>query len=170
MASEKKLQELFHEDPILSALSKTAKAARSQELKATFQKHETEAQLARLEKVFGELDQAPRRKTCDASMGIIEEGQEIMKGFKGPLTLDAGLVAVEHYEIARYGTLKNWAAGIGMNQAIKLLEATFAEEAKTDQTLTKLAESARAVGVRAAFSRRARRVDAGRHSRPLSQG
>jgi ferritin-like metal-binding protein YciE len=175
MASEKNLQELFHKNPILSALSKTAKAARSQELKATFQKHETETevQLARLEKVFEELDQAPRRKTCDAS-GIIEEGQEIMKGFKGPLTLDAGLLAaadaVEHDEIARYGTLKNWAAEIGMNQAIKLVEATFAEEAKTDQTLTKLAESARAVGVRAAFSRRARRVDAGRHSRPLSQG
>jgi ferritin-like metal-binding protein YciE len=175
MACKKNLQELFHENPkILSTLPKTAKAARSQKLKAALQKHETEteAQVARLEKVFEELDEAPRG-ACDASI-TIEKGQEIMKGFKGALTLDADLLAaadaVEHYEIARYGTLKTWAAEIGMNQAIKLLEASFAEEKKTDQTLTKLAESARAVGVRAAFSRRARRVDAGRHSRPLSQG
>ena len=59
--------------------------------------------------------------------------------------MDAGLLAaaqtVEHYEIARYGTLKTWAAELGLNQAMKLLEATLAEEKKTDETLTQLAEN-----------------------------
>lgn len=78
-------------------------------------------------------------------MGIIEEGQEVMKEFKGAPALDAGLLAaaqaVEHHEIARYGTLKTWAGELGLKQSVKLLEATLAEEKKTDETLTKLAES-----------------------------
>jgi ferritin-like metal-binding protein YciE len=91
MASEKDLRELFHdtlkdiyfaEKKILSALPKMAKAAASEELKAAFEKHETETEEP-LEKVFEELDAAPRGKTCDAIMGIIEEGQEVMKEFKG---------------------------------------------------------------------------------------
>jgi ferritin-like metal-binding protein YciE len=77
-------------------------------------------------------------------MGIIEEGQKVMKEFKGA-PLDAGLLAaaqaVEHYEIARYGTLKTWAAELGLNQAVRLLETTLGEEKKTDETLTKLAQT-----------------------------
>ena len=156
MSSEKNLQELFHdtlkdiyfaEKKILSALPKMAKAAHSEDLKAAFEKHEseTEEHVARLEKVFEEIGKAPRGKTCDAIMGIIEEGQEVMKEFKGTPALDAGLLAaaqaVEHYEIARYGTLKTWAEELGLKQAVKLLQATLAEEKKTDETLTKLAES-----------------------------
>jgi ferritin-like metal-binding protein YciE len=156
MASEKNLQELFHETlkdiyfaekKILGALPKMAKAAQSEDLKAAFEKHETETEehVARLEKVFHEIDSAPRGKTCDAIMGIIEEGQEVMKEFKGAPALDAGLLAaaqaVEHYEIARYGTLKTWAAELGLNQAVKLLETTLSEEKKTDETLTQLAQS-----------------------------
>jgi ferritin-like metal-binding protein YciE len=154
--AEKNLQELFHETlkdiyfaekKILNALPKMAKAAQSQELKAAFEKHETETEehVARLEKVFDEIDASPRGKTCDAIMGIIEEGQEVMKEFKGAPALDAGLLAaaqaVEHYEIARYGTLKTWAKELGLDQSVKLLEATLYEEKKTDDTLTKLAES-----------------------------
>ena len=155
MPSESSLQELFHETlkdiyfaekKILGALPKMAKAAQSQELKSAFEKHEaeTEEHVARLEKVFEEIDEAARGKTCDAIMGIIEEGQEVMKEFKGEPALDAGLLAaaqaVEHYEIARYGTLKTWAAELGLKQAVKLLDATLSEEKKTDETLTKLAE------------------------------
>src|SRR4249919_3085826 len=147
MAKEKTLQDLFHdtlkdiyfaEKKILSALPKMAKAAQSQELKAAFEKHETETKdhVARLEEIFDEIGERPRGKTCDAIMGIIEEGQEVMKEFKGAPALDAGLLAaaqaVEHYEIARYGTLKTWAAELGLDEAVKLLEATLAEEKKTD--------------------------------------
>src|SRR5215475_11100041 len=154
--AEKNLQELFHETlkdiyfaekKILNALPKMAKAAQSQDLKAAFEKHETETEehVARLEKVFEEIDETPRSKTCDAILGIIEEGREVMKEFKGAPALDAGLLAaaqaVEHYEIARYGTLKTWAKELGLNQAKRLLEATLSEEKKTDDTLTKLAES-----------------------------
>jgi ferritin-like metal-binding protein YciE len=154
--TDKNLQELFHETlkdiyfaekKILSALPKMAKAAKSQDLKAAFQKHEaeTEEHVARLEKVFEEIDETPRGKSCEAIMGIIEEGQEVMKEFKGAPALDAGLLAaaqaVEHYEIARYGTLKTWAKELGLNQSAKLLDATLSEEKKTDDTLTKLAES-----------------------------
>jgi ferritin-like metal-binding protein YciE len=156
MTRKKDLHELFHEtlkdiyfaeNKILSALPKMAKAAQSEDLKAAFEKHETETEehVARLEKVFEEIEQAPRGKSCDAIIGIIEEGQEVMKEFKGAAALDAGLLAaaqaVEHYEIARYGTLKTWAAELGLNQAVKLLERTLAEEKKTDETLTQLAES-----------------------------
>ena len=156
MASEKDLQELFHdtlkdiyfaEKKILSALPKMAKAAHSEDLKAAFQKHETETEehVARLEKVFEEIDESPHGKTCDAIMGIIEEGQDVIKEFKGTPALDAGLLAtaqaVEHYEIARYGTLKTWAAELGLKQSVELLKTTLAEEKKTDETLTKLAES-----------------------------
>jgi len=156
MANDQNLQELFHdtlkdiyfaEKKILSALPKMAKAAQSEDLKAAFEKHETETEehVVRLEKVFEEIDEPPRGKTCDAIMGIIEEGQEVMKEFKGAPALDAGLLAaaqaVEHYEIARYGTLKTWAAELGHKQAVKLLEQTLSEEKKTDETLTQLAES-----------------------------
>ena len=64
-------------------------------VKAAFEKHETETEehVARLEKVFEEIDEAARGKTCDAIMGIIEEGQDVMKEFKGAPALDAGLLA-----------------------------------------------------------------------------
>ena len=78
--------------------------------------------MLRLDKVFGLIDVAPRGKKCEAIEGIIEEGAEIMKEFKGAPALDAGLVssaqAVEHYEIARYGTLKRWAEQMGLDEAV----------------------------------------------------
>jgi ferritin-like metal-binding protein YciE len=156
MAKEKTLQDLFHdtlkdiyfaEKKILTALPKMAKAADSDELRAAFEKHagETEEQVSRLEKVFEAIDETPRGKTCDAIIGIIDEGQEIMKEYKGTPALDAGLLAaaqaVEHYEISRYGTLKTWAEELGLRDAVSLLDATLAEEKKTDADLTKLAES-----------------------------
>src|SRR5579871_5983246 len=156
MPTEKTLRDLFHdtlkdiyfaEKKILAALPKMAKAAQEEDLKAAFEKHEaeTEEHVARLERVFATIDQTPRGKTCDAIVGIIEEGQEVMKEYKGKPALDAGLLAaaqaVEHYEIARYGTLKTWAGELGFDQAVKLLDTTLAEEKKTDETLTKLAQS-----------------------------
>ena len=124
-----------------------AKAAQSEELRAAFEKHEaeTEGQVERLEQVFKEIDQTPRGKTCEAIVGIIEEGQGVMKGLQGKPALDAGLLAaaqaVEHYEISRYGTLKTWASELGLTEAVKLLDATLTEEKKTDAALSKLAES-----------------------------
>jgi ferritin-like metal-binding protein YciE len=156
MAKQKTLQDLFHdtlkdiyfaEKKILTALPKMAKAAQSKELQAAFEKHEgeTEKQVGRLEQVFELIGEAARGKTCPAILGIIEEGQEIMKDYKGTAALDAGLLSaaqsVEHYEIARYGTLKTWAGELGLDRAVALLDATLAEEKATDEALTELAEA-----------------------------
>jgi ferritin-like metal-binding protein YciE len=136
---QKNLRELFHdalkdiyfaEKKILTALPKMAKAAHSEELKEAFQKHEseTEAHVERLDKIFTELDETPHGKTCDAIVGIIEEGDEVMKEYKGSPALDAGLLAaaqaVEHYEISRYGTLKTWAQELGLEEAAELLDCS----------------------------------------------
>jgi ferritin-like metal-binding protein YciE len=156
MAKEKTLQDLFHdtlkdiyfaEKKILTALPKMAKAAQSDQLRAAFEKHEaeTEEQVSRLEQVFAEIDETARGKSCPAILGIIEEGQEIMKEYKGNPALDAGLLsaaqAVEHYEISRYGTLRTWAAELGLRQSVRLFDATLKEEKKTDEALTRLAET-----------------------------
>ncbi|MFC5420430.1 MAG: hypothetical protein DI537_05985 [Stutzerimonas stutzeri] len=142
------LKDIYYaEKQILKALPKMAKAATAPELKEAFEKHrdETETHVERLTEVFEIIGKAPRGKTCDAILGIIEEGKSIIEEFEGTPALDAGLLAaaqaVEHYEIARYGTLKSWAKQLGMNDAAKLLDQTLAEETKTDQTLSQLGET-----------------------------
>ncbi|WP_189379667.1 DUF892 family protein [Mesorhizobium sp. M4B.F.Ca.ET.013.02.1.1] len=120
MKSEKGLETLFveglkdlyyAEKKILKTLPKLAKAAESEQVSAAFEKHrmETERQVERLEQVFEQLGKPARGKTCPAIDGILEEGSEVLEEYKGAPALDAGLVgaaqAVEHYEIARYGTL-----------------------------------------------------------------
>jgi ferritin-like metal-binding protein YciE len=152
----KKLDELFHdtlkdiyyaEKKILSTLPKMAKAARSPELKAAFEKHrgETEGHVERLEQVFAIINQKPQGKTCAAIVGITDEGAEIMQEYEGSPVLDAGLLAaaqaVEHYEMSRYGTLRTWAEELGLTEAASLLEETLDEEEATDAALTKIAES-----------------------------
>jgi len=152
----KQLADLFHdtlkdvyfaEKKILVALPKMAKAARNDDLRAAFGKHEgeTEDQVERLEQVFAEIGEKPQGKTCDAIMGILEEGKEIMDEYKGSPALDAGLLAaaqaVEHYEISRYGTLRTWAEELGHSKSVELLQATLDEEESTDAALTELAES-----------------------------
>jgi ferritin-like metal-binding protein YciE len=157
MAKEpKKLDELFHdtlkdiyyaEKKILMALPKMAKAAQNEDLSAAFEKHktETEGQVDRLEQVFELIDEKPQGKKCAAIEGILDEGQEIMKEYKGSPALDAGLLsaaqAVEHYEISRYGTLRTWAEEMGLDRAAELLQQTLDQEEATDRSLTELAET-----------------------------
>ena len=153
---QKTLDDLFHETlkdiyyaekKILKALPKMSKGANAQELSAAFEKHrqETEEQVARLEQIFDMLGKPARGKTCPAIDGILKEGSEILDEFKGAPALDAGLLAaaqaVEHYEIARYGTLLAWATALGMNDAAALLKVTLNEEEATDEALSQLAES-----------------------------
>jgi len=134
----------YAEKQILRALPKMAKAANSAELKAAFEKHrdETETHVERLAQVFEIAGKAARGKTCDAILGIVEEGKAVMEHYSDSPALDAGLLAsaqaVEHYEIARYGTLKAWAQQLGLKEAVTLLDQTLTEEEKTDQLLTKL--------------------------------
>ncbi|HTJ56674.1 MAG TPA: ferritin-like domain-containing protein [Devosiaceae bacterium] len=154
MPQEKKLEDLFidtlrdmyyAEKQILKTLPKMAKAAEDPQLKAGFEEHrvQTEGHVERLEQIFEMLGQPARGKTCEAILGIIEEGKEIMDEFKGSHALDAGLIssaqAVEHYEMARYGTLKAWATLLGRQDAAQLLDETYKEESATDKKLSELA-------------------------------
>ncbi|WP_271894255.1 ferritin-like domain-containing protein [Candidatus Phyllobacterium onerii] len=153
---EKTLETLFHETlkdmyyaerKILKALPKMERAASHPDLKAAFEKHrmETEVQVERLQQVFKIFGKRAQGKTCDAIEGIIAEAEEIMDDFKGQPAIDAGLAssaqAVEHYEIARYGTLARWAGDLGLEDAKALLVATLNEEEATDKALTTLAEA-----------------------------
>ncbi|OHV84833.1 ferritin-like domain-containing protein [Rhizobium sp. LCM 4573] len=143
------LKDIYYaERKIVKALPKMARGARDEKLKAAFEKHkeETEGHVERLNQVFEIIGKRARAKTCPAIDGIIEEGEDILDEFKGTPALDAGLLAaaqaVEHYEISRYGTLRAWAKQLGLKDAVSLLEATLAEETKTDEALTGLAEAA----------------------------
>jgi ferritin-like metal-binding protein YciE len=153
---QKTLQDLFldtlkdiyyAENKILKALPKMAKAAKASELQAAFKKHlaETEGQVKRLEKIFDELGETAKGKKCPAIDGIIKEGDEVAKDYKGSPAIDAGLLAaaqaVEHYEISRYGTLKTWAEELGLNGAVGLIDETLSQEKDTDAALSKIAES-----------------------------
>jgi ferritin-like metal-binding protein YciE len=154
--AEKALEDLFYdmlkdiyyaERKILKALPKMARGAKNPKLKAAFEKHrdETEGQVERLQQVFEIFGKRAMGKTCPAIDGIIEEGEEVLEEFKNSPALDAGLLAtaqaVEHYEIARYGTLKTWATMLGLTEAVKLLDQTLQQEGKTDHDLTALAEA-----------------------------
>lgn len=160
--SPKPLDELFHdmlkdvyyaEKQILKALPKMAKAAKSPELKKAFETHkaETAEQVERLSQVFELIGKPPRAKTCDAILGILKEGEAVMEDYGDSPALDAGLVAsaqaVEHYEMARYGTLKAWATQLGHKDAVTLLDETLAEETKTDKMLTQLGGPANSAAV-----------------------
>ena len=152
---KKTLESLFYEQlkdiyyaerKIVKALPKMARGAASEDLRAAFDKHreETEGHIERLQQVFEILGKRPASKTCAAIDGILEEGAEVLEEFKDAPALDAGLVAaaqaVEHYEIARYGTLVCWAKMLGLRDAATLLAATLKEEGATDAALSKLAE------------------------------
>ncbi|HET9020194.1 MAG TPA: ferritin-like domain-containing protein [Acetobacteraceae bacterium] len=140
------LQDIYYaERQILKALPKMAKAASSEKLKQGFMQHreETEHQVERLQQVFEHMGKRARGQTCEAINGIIEEGEEFVSEFeKGPV-LDAALAAnaqaVEHYEMARYGTLIAWFKATGMTEPARLLEQTLEEEKKADHLLTEVA-------------------------------
>ena len=150
MAKTKSLADLFvnllkdmyyAEKQIVKTLPKLAKHADSAELRKAFEHHlkETEGQVQRLEQVFALCDLKPVGKTCPAIKGILEEGDEDIKEAGDPDVLDAGMIAdaqaVEHYEIARYGTMIAWAEQLGMKEAVALLQQTLEQEYNADRDL-----------------------------------
>ena len=155
MAKEKTLSDAFYETlkdvywaekQGTRSLGKAAKAAKHPELKKVFENHREESahQIERLEQVFEIIGKTARAKTCEAMKGISEEMTEDLEDFGDTKAADAVLVgcaqAVEHYEIARYGTLKSWAKQLGFADAEKLLGETLEEEKRADQLLSEVAE------------------------------
>ena len=143
------LRDIYYaEKQILKTLPKMARKTESEALREAFEEHreETEAQLANLERVFELLDLKARGVTCDAILGIIDEGKEIMEEANVPDARDAGMIAaaqaVEHYEITRYGTMISWARTLDLPKEIAtLLQQNLDQEHAADKKLTKLAES-----------------------------
>ena len=135
------------EQQLVKALPKMAKAATNEELRAAFEQHleQTEEHVARLERVFEELGEKPKRKTCEAMKGLVEEGKQLMEEDADEDVMDAGLIAaaqkVEHYEIATYGTLRTYAEMLGFDEQADILQETLDEEKDTDDNLTELAVS-----------------------------
>ena len=132
---------------LVKALPKMAKAANDKNLQQAFRTHlkETAQHAARLEQICQELGVSPRGKKCVGMEGLIEEGNELIKGDPDPDVLDAGLISkaqhVEHYEIAGYGTVRTYARQLGFENQAELLQQTLDEEGRTDHLLTELAES-----------------------------
>ena len=148
------MSDLFHdllkdvyyaEKQPLKALPKMAKESANEDLAGAFTSHlaETEGQIERLEKVFEMIGETPRGKKCEAMEGLVAEGEEVIEHVEDKALKDVGLIgaaqAVEHYEIARYGTLIAWAETLGLTDAVPLLEETLDEEKAADEKLTELA-------------------------------
>ena len=139
------LKDLYSaENQILKGLPRMIKAASSRELKRAFTDHErvTKRQVKRLERIFKELGTSPRGKKCAGMEGLIEEAKELISEKPEPDVLDAGLISkaqhVEHYEMAGYGTVRNYAKVLGYRDQAALLQETLNEEGETDKLLTQI--------------------------------
>ena len=134
------------EKQILGALPKMAEKANHAALRRAFEEHVqvTEEQVRRLDTIFSELDQKPGGEKCKGMEGLLEEGKDLLKEDADPDVRDAALIAaaqrVEHYEIAAYGTARNYARELGFHKHVELLQETLDEEGETDKRLTQLAE------------------------------
>jgi ferritin-like metal-binding protein YciE len=141
------LRDIYNaENQLVKALPKMAKSANSPDLQAAFEGHleETRGHVERLEQIFEKLGEKPGGKTCKAMKGLVEEGSEMMDEDAGPPIMDAGLIAaaqrVEHYEMAAYGCVRDFAKILGQPEAAKVLQQTLDEEKAADKKLTRIAE------------------------------
>ncbi len=135
------------EHRITKALPKMARDATSEELSTAFESHldQTKEHVVRLERVFRIVGESPSKKTCKATVGLLQEGEELMNEEAPDSVKDAALIAaaqkVEHYEMATYGCLRDWAQLLGLGEAAELFQDTLDEERETDKRLTEIAQS-----------------------------
>lgn len=152
---EDELKDIYWAEKALTkAIPKMIKNATSTDLIDALESHlsETQNQVTRIEEVFNSIDKKAVAKKCDAMEGLIKEGSEIMEECEEGAMCDAGIIAaaqkIEHYEIASYGTLRQFAETLELTEAVDLLEETLNEEKAADQKLSEVALSA--VNVKAA--------------------
>jgi ferritin-like metal-binding protein YciE len=151
------LQDVYSaEKELLKALPELAKKSTNKTLQQAFadDRDETEEHLERLEKVFKAIGKMPQGKTCEAMLGIIAESRHVIDEVEDGAVRDAGMVAAvqaaEHYQIARYGTLRAWAELLGEDEIVELLSDTLEEKKHADELLSWIAEG----GVNESASRR----------------
>jgi len=144
----KELRDLYDaEKQITDALPKLIDAANNPELKNALREHlnVTQTQIKRLEQIFQTLNEKATGETCKGMKGVIKEGDEIVSAGGDPSTVDAGIISaaqrVEHYEMAGYGTVRNYAKLLGQEEHARLLQQTLDEEEKADKTLTQIAST-----------------------------
>jgi ferritin-like metal-binding protein YciE len=136
----------YAENQLTKALPKMAKAATQAELSDAFESHlaETQGHIEKLEQVFAAFNQEPKSKKCHAILGIIKEADEIASENKKSPTINAALIyagqKAEHYEIASYGGLRDWAKLLGNEEAASILDEILDEEKAADAKLSELAE------------------------------
>jgi ferritin-like metal-binding protein YciE len=140
------LQDIYYaENQIVKALPKLIDKATNRDLMKGLKDHlqETKKQIERLEQVFKKLGKEPEGVKCPAIDGLIEEGDEIAGEVADKEVLDAAIVgaaqAVEHYEIARYGTLIAWADSLGHDDIVSFLNTNLKEEKAADKKLSTVA-------------------------------
>jgi ferritin-like metal-binding protein YciE len=140
------LQDIYYaEHQITKALPKMIEQATNRDLSAGLRAHleETNAQIGRLDKVFQKLGKEPQATDCPAIDGIIEEADETAGEIDNKAVLDAAIVAnaqaVEHYEMARYGTLIAWAESLGHDDVVRLLTTNLNEEKAANTKLNTIA-------------------------------
>ena len=146
---EDQLKDIYWaEKALMKAIPKMIKNASSDDLVEALENHlkETQEQVTRVEEVFGVLGKKAVAKKCEAMEGLIKEAEEIMEECEVGAMRDAGIISaaqkVEHYEIASYGTLRQFAETLGMDDAVTLLQTTLDEEKAADEKLTEVAVSA----------------------------
>ncbi|HXT40783.1 MAG TPA: ferritin-like domain-containing protein [Candidatus Angelobacter sp.] len=140
------LSELYDgEERLVIAIPKMIKAATCTHLRKLFRSHlkETASHVKTVEKVFLTFEEKPLAKKCEATIGLLKEGDEIAANFNGSAAINAALIAVAqkvgHYKIASYGCLREWAALLGNKVAAGLLQEALVEEKAANHSLSELA-------------------------------
>lgn len=145
-AFEHTLQDMYYAETALTkALPQVISAVSNAPLKTALEHHlaETKAQIKTLDQVFKSIGKAPKGEKCHAIDGLIKECEGLIEDSAGATAKHAVIVgvcqAIEHYEIARYGTLREWAKELGENEAHAHLSGILDEEKAANHTLTHIA-------------------------------
>ena len=151
------LKDLYSaEKQIVKALPKLAKAASTTELHDALMSHleETKGQVDRLEKIAELVGKKLTGKTCVGMKGVLEEGSEVLDETEQGTVRDAALIAasqrVEHYEMAGYGSARDFADTLGLSEVAALLEETLEEEKQADKKLTSISKQVNSTAKQAA--------------------
>jgi ferritin-like metal-binding protein YciE len=150
------LKDLYSaEKQITKSLPKLAKAATSPDLKQAFESHleETRGQIERLDRVFEILGKSPKGKMCHGMEGVLQEGSEVLEETEKGAVRDAALISaaqrVEHYEMAGYGCVREYARILGQKEIVSLLNETLKEEEAADKKLGTIAKQVNANAAKA---------------------
>ena|ERR1700722_3135752 len=136
----------YSEQQLEKALPKMAKAATHDDLREAFESHlaETRGHVEKCEQIFELFGEKPKSKKCPAILGIIDEAEELISENKSSATINAALILggqkAEHYEIASYGTIREWAKHLERQDVVDLIDQILTEEKAADAKLTELAQ------------------------------